>query len=88
MDALEQELLSMICEVCRVAEPSPAEITPAGPLFGPESPLGIDSLDAVEIIFNVQNKYKVRFESEEAGRRVMGSLKSLADFLRENRQDG
>jgi len=88
MDALEQELLAMICEVCRVAEPPAGEMDPAGPLFGPESPLGIDSLDAVEIIFNVQNRYKVRFESEEAGRRVLGSLRSLAGFLRENRRDG
>jgi acyl carrier protein len=85
MDELEQELLAMICEVCKVDHPGPATISPAAPLIGPESPLGIDSLDAVEIVFTVQNRYQVRIDSEETSRRVLASLHSLADFVRMNR---
>lgn len=84
MDALEQELLEMICEVCKINGPVP-DIDPQAVLIGPESPLGIDSLDAVEIVFTVQNKYKVRIDSEETSRKVLASLKTLADFIRENR---
>ena len=85
MDELEKELVEMICEVCKIKGPLPDDISPEAPLIGPESPLDIDSLDAVEIVFTVQNRYKVRIDSEETSRKVLASLKSLADFVRENK---
>ncbi|MEN8134605.1 MAG: phosphopantetheine-binding protein [Thermodesulfobacteriota bacterium] len=86
MDALEKELVEMICEVCKIKTPVPDEISPEAPLIGPESPLDIDSLDAVEIVFTVQNRYKVRIESEDTSRKVLATLGSLADFVRTNRK--
>ena len=85
MDELEKELVEMICEVCKIKGPLPDDISPEAPLIGPESPLDIDSLDAVEIVFTVQNRYKVRIDSEETSRKVLASLRSLADFVRENK---
>ena len=85
MDELEKELVEMICEVCKIKGPIPDDIPPEAPLIGPESPLDIDSLDAVEIVFTVQNRYKVRIDSEETSRKVLASLRSLADFVRENK---
>lgn len=85
MDALEQELVEMICEVCKVDGGVPRDFSPAAPLIGPESPLGIDSLDAVEIVFTIQNRYKVRIDSEDTSRQVLASLHSLAEFVRASR---
>ena len=85
MDELEKELVKMICEVCKIKGPVPDNIDPEAPLIGPESPLDIDSLDAVEIVFTVQNRYMVRIDSEETSRKVLATLSSLADFVRENR---
>ena len=85
MDELEKELVGMICEVCKIKGPIPEDIPLEAPLIGPESPLDIDSLDAVEIVFTVQNRYKVRIDSEETSRKVLASLGSLADFVRDNR---
>jgi acyl carrier protein len=86
MDALEKELVEMICEVCKIKNPVLDDISPEAPLIGPESPLDIDSLDAVEIVFTVQNRYKVRIESEDSSRKVLATLRSLADFVRTNRK--
>ncbi len=86
MDALAQELLTMIVEVCRIREPLP-EVALDAPLIGPDSPLGIDSLDAVEIVFTVQNRYKVHIGSEEGSRQVLASLGALTAFVAANRQD-
>lgn len=85
MNTLEQELVEMICEVCKVEGGVPAGFSPTVPLIGPESPLGIDSLDAVEIVFTVQNRYRVRIDSEETSRQVLANLKALADFVEKNR---
>lgn len=86
MDELEKELLELICEVCKVNNPGPDCFLPEAPLVGPESALDIDSLDAVEIVFTVQNRYKFRIDSEDTSRKVLASLRSLADFVRTNRK--
>ncbi|MBU0680787.1 MAG: acyl carrier protein [Proteobacteria bacterium] len=83
---LETELLALIRETCRIPE---AEYTPAAimdlPLIGSESSLGIDSLDAVEIVMTVQKKYGVRIESMESSRVVLESFSTLLEFIRKNR---
>lgn len=84
MDPLEKEVLEMIYRVCRIKTSIPENFDSSGPLIGPESPLGIDSLDAVEIVVTVQNNYKVRINSEERSREVLASLQTLAGFIREN----
>lgn len=82
LDSLQQELSQMIIETCRVAEPLPQEMTPDAPLIGPDSPYGLDSLDAVEVVVAVQKKYRVRIEAQETSREVLRSLRTLADFVR------
>jgi acyl carrier protein len=81
-EALEKELLEMIVEVCRITDPLPEDLSPDDPLIGPESPLGLDSLDAVEIVVAVEKKYKVRIDFQESSRVIFRSLKTLADYIR------
>ena len=80
----KEKLKQMLVEELNLEDITPEEIEDDAPLFG--DGLGLDSLDAVEIVFTVQNRYKVRIDSEESSRKVLVSLKSLADFVRENRQ--
>jgi len=82
MDQLEKELIEMIVRACRIKTPVPEDFDPNGPLIGPDSALGIDSLDAVEIVFIVQKHYNVRIDSEARSREVLASLTTLADFIR------
>lgn len=82
LDGLEQELSDMIIDTCRVEAPLTQEITPDTPLIGPDSPYGLDSLDAVEVVVAVQRKYQIRIEAQETSREVLRSLRTLADFIR------
>lgn len=83
-DALELELAQMIIGACNVLDP-PAAIDPAAPLIGPDSPFGLDSLDAVEVVVAVQKKYDVRIGSQETSREVLRSLRILGEFIRKER---
>jgi acyl carrier protein len=85
---LEKELLDMIVEVCRILDPVPDDMSPEDPLFGPDSVFGLDSLDAVEIVVAVEARYKVRLGADEASRKVFRSLRTLADYIRAERQSG
>lgn len=85
-DNLEQELVAMLIEACRVADPVTTDISPDAPLIGPDSPFDLDSLDAVEVVVAVQRKYNVRIESQESSRQVLQSLRTLADYIRRHRE--
>jgi acyl carrier protein len=85
MDQLEQELVDMIVEACDVPEPLPADFGPDSILIGPQSPLGLDSLDAVEIIVTVQMRYGIRIDAEKIGRTILQTIGTLADFIRKEK---
>lgn len=86
LSTLERELFDMITETCRCEEPPPADPSADAPLIGPESPFGFDSLDAVEIVVAVQRKYHVRIDSQETSRKVLRSLRTLAEFIQNHRK--
>ncbi|PXF58676.1 MAG: acyl carrier protein [Deltaproteobacteria bacterium] len=81
-EGLEKELGDLIIKICNVSIPIPDALLPDAPLIGPDSPLGLDSLDAVEIVVAVQKKYGVHIDAQETGRRVLETLRTLADFIR------
>ena len=51
------------------------------PLFG--EGIGLDSLDAVELVVLIQKKYGIKVESIESNRDAMATVGSLAKFVRE-----
>ena len=83
-DNLEQELRDLIVDSCNIPD-APEEVFPDAPLIGPDSPWGLDSLDAVEIVVAVQKAYEVRIGGQETSREVLASLRTLAEFIRKER---
>lgn len=79
---LEKELQELIIEACNVEDP-PEEVDADAFLIGPDSPLGLDSLDAVEIVVAVERKYRVRIGGQDTSREVLRSLRTVADFIRQ-----
>jgi acyl carrier protein len=83
-DAFEKELLDLICTTCKLDDIDPNTVSNTDPLIGPESPLGIDSIDALEIAVTVQQEYGVRMDSENTSRTVLQTLATLAAYIRQN----
>ena len=77
---LERDLKRLIIDACKVVD-APDDFPSDAQLIGPDSPLGLDSLDAVEIVFMIQKKYDIRIGGEDTSRRVLASIASLADFI-------
>lgn len=82
MGEFERELMEMIVEICNIPQPLPENFSEDSPLIRPESLLGLDSLDGVEIIVSVQKKYNVRIDNQQIGREVLSTLKSLSEFIK------
>jgi acyl carrier protein len=56
-------------------------------LFGPDSRLGLDSLDALQISMAIQKRYGVRMPDSKDTRRALVSLTNLAEYLTQRRAE-
>ncbi len=50
-------------------------------LFGPESRLMLDSLDALQISMEIQKRYGIRVPDSKETRRALTSITHLAEYL-------
>lgn len=51
------------------------------PLFGPESRLELDSLDALQISMAIQKRFGIRMPDSKETRRALVSINALAEYL-------
>ena len=82
--ALEQALKSLIVrETEKQDDVNMAAFADDSPLFGPESQVGLDSLDALQITVALQARYGVRLNGDRMVRKHMMNVRDLAAFIRE-----
>jgi len=84
---LVTELKELLIEGLHLEDVEPDDIDIDAPLFG--EGLGLDSIDALEIAVLLDRNYDVRIVSgDERNLKIFASLRSLADFVEENRSKG
>lgn len=59
----------------------PSEIDPTAPLFG--AGLGLDSVDALELVVALEKTYAIQVADDQIGRKVFASARTLCDFVNE-----
>ena len=73
-------LKALIVEACD-KDCDPASITDDELLFGPEAPLQLDSLDALQVSMAIKKQYGLRLPDSKETRRILSSVANLADHL-------
>ena len=79
-----QELKEQIIDVLNLEEMTPDNIDADAPLFG--DGLGLDSIDALELIVLMEKKYGIRLQSPAEGKAIFTSVASIARYVSENRK--
>ncbi len=79
-EKLKTELKKLIVQECDLMN-NPVEIGDDDLLFGWNSGLGLDSIDALQIAIAIQNRYSIVITDSKETRRVMRSINTFADFL-------
>jgi len=83
-DDLINQLKAMLIEGLRLEDIAPADLSPDAALFG--GGLGLDSIDALEIGVMLDRNYGIKITSgDERNNQIFASLRSLADFVANNR---
>ncbi len=73
------ELKTKIIESLNLQDIAPEQIEDDAPLFG--AGLGLDSIDALELVVMLEKNYGIVIKDIEEGRPAFKSVRTLADFI-------
>ena len=83
MEELIEKLKEQIIEALNLEDVKPEDIDNDAPLFG--EGLGLDSIDALELIVLIEKNYGIKLENPAQGREIFKSVNTMADFISKNR---
>lgn len=85
MEEIIQQLKEQIIESLNLEEMTPEEMDATKPLFG-EDGLGLDSIDALELIVLLEKNYGIRLANAAEGKAIFTSIENIAKYVSENRK--
>ncbi|MCC8176658.1 MAG: phosphopantetheine-binding protein [Bacteroidales bacterium] len=85
MDQLINELKTQLIEALNLEDVTPEDIDAQAPLFGADG-LGLDSIDALEIIMLLEKNYGIRLANAAEGKTIFTSIANIADYVAKNRK--
>lgn len=83
MEELILELKKQIKEVLNLVDVEIEDMDENAPLFG--EGLGLDSIDALELIVLLERNYGIKLSSPAQGKEIFKSIASIADYVSKNR---
>jgi acyl carrier protein len=81
-EPLESQVKAAIVR-CLKMPIAPGDITDDMALFG--QGLGLDSIDALELVLELQRSFHVVVSDEQMGQRVLRNVRSIVQFIEEQR---
>lgn len=82
--ALKQELKGVLVENLML-QVNAADISDDQPLFGPEG-LGLDSVDALQLVVVLDKNYGLKIPDPEAAREILQNVGTIARAIAQHRQ--
>jgi acyl carrier protein len=76
---LREQIKEMMVENLMLKVPK-EEIADDLPLFGPNS-LGLDSIDALELVVSLEKKFGVTVPNSETARTALATVNSIAEYV-------
>jgi acyl carrier protein len=84
MEELINKLKSEIIEVLNLEDIKPEDIDADAALFG--EGLGLDSIDALELIVLLEKNYGIKIEDPKEARKIFTSVRTIAEFIQAHKK--
>lgn len=81
-EELIQDVKQLIIERLKLEEIAAEDINTDAPLFG--EGLGLDSIDALELVIGLEKEYGVSIPDAEVGKKVFQSVRTIAQYILDN----
>lgn len=79
MSTLKEDLKNQIIQQLNLEDVDASSINDDEPLFG--AGLGLDSIDALELIVLLDKNYRIKLTNPAEGKTVFHSINSMADYI-------
>ncbi|MDE7115261.1 MAG: acyl carrier protein [Muribaculaceae bacterium] len=83
MNELIDKLKTQLIEALNLEDMTITDIDTEAPLFG--SGLGLDSIDALELIVLLEREYGIKLTNPAEGKEIFRSVATIADYVSKNR---
>jgi acyl carrier protein len=80
-DDLEFKIKQLIVKTLDLKDIKPEDISDDQPLM--DSDLGLDSIDALELVVQIEKSFGIKLQNSEAAKAALKSVRSMADQIRE-----
>jgi len=84
MDELISKLKEQIIKALKLEDVKPEDIDADAPLFG--EGLGLDSIDALELIVLMEKDYGLRLENASVAKTVFTSIRTMAEYIQQHKK--
>ena len=84
MEELINKLKKEVIEQLKLEDVAADDINPDTPLF--QEGLGLDSIDALELIVLLEKNYGIKIEDPKDGKKIFYSIRSMAEFITEHKK--
>ncbi len=78
-DEIKLTLKRLLIDGLRLETLKPEDVDDAAPIF--VEGLGLDSVDALELVVLVEEKFNIQIPDEDVGRTAFASIDALADYV-------
>ena len=85
MEELILDLKEKIIEALNLEEMTPADIDADDALFGDGEGLGLDSIDALELIVLMEKEYGIKLANPAEGKAIFKSIRTIAEYVSSHR---
>lgn len=84
MEELILKIKQQVIEVLNLEDVEPDDIETDAPLFG--DGLGLDSIDALELIVLLEKQYGIKIEDPKDGKKIFYSIRTIAEYIEEKKK--
>lgn len=84
MEELLLKIKEQVIEVLNLEDINPEDIDADAALFG--DGLGLDSIDALELIVLLEKQYGIKIEDPKDGKKIFYSIRTIAEYIEEKKK--
>jgi acyl carrier protein len=84
MEELIVKIKDQVIEVLNLEDIEPDDIDTDAQLFG--DGLGLDSIDALELIVLLEKQYGLKIEDPKDGKKIFHSIRTIAEYIEEKKK--
>jgi len=84
MEELLLKIKEQVIEVLNLEDVEPSDIDSDAALFG--DGLGLDSIDALELIVLLEKQYGIKIEDPKDGKKIFYSIRTIAEYIEEKKK--